>query len=216
MSLARDLPEILRRWLNGRQAEVFTALPARVKTYDAATQTADLEIVVRAPLVLDEDEEDVTHEPLPVIPNVRILFPAATGVFITFPIATGDEVLFVVSSLALGEYRRTGAPADAVDVRRNDLGCGGWAIPCVLKDSALLASATEDALVLEHPTKLMIGANATEKISRADRTDARLDAIEDFLSTHTHGGVQAGSGNTAAPMGAPSGSSTAADKGYVE
>lgn len=213
MSILDALPEILRRWLNGRMAEVFTALPAKVKTYDAATQTADLEIVVRAPLVLDEDEADVEHEPLPVIPNVRILFPAATGVCITFPIAVGDEVLFVVSSLALGEYRRTGLPADAVDVRRNDLGCSGWAIPCVLKDAALLPSAEEDALVLEHPTEIRIGKDAADPIVKEpDLTEW----ANDLLTALTAAVAPSGGGTLTFSPSLPAVPSWGATKGKVE
>lgn len=146
-----ELPEVLRQWANSRASEMWTAAPAVVKSYDSATQCADLELVVRAPLVLDEDAEDVRHEALPVIPNVRILFPSTGTVSITFPIAPGDEVLLIVSTLQLSEYRRTGKTSDAVDVRRNSLGCGGWAIPGVLKDAAILAAAADSGMVLRAP-----------------------------------------------------------------
>ena len=211
-----ELPEVLRQWANSRASEMWTAGPAVVKSYDAATQTADLELVVRAPLVRDEDSEDVTHEALPVIPNVRIAFPSATGVGITFPIAPGDEVLFIVSTLQLSEYRRTGKTSDAVDVRRNSLGCGGWAIPCALKDAALLPQASTDALVLEHPTEIRIGKDAVKKIGRDDLIEAELAAIKTALESHVHSGVTTGPGSTgtAAPSYSPG--SVGATKGRVE
>lgn len=200
MNFLDSLPETLRQWGNARQARVFTALPARVKTYDAATQTADLEIVVRAPLVREEDEEDVAHETLPVIPSVRVLFPSAGVASITWPLAAGDEVLFVVSSLALGEYRRTGAPADAVDVRRNALGCGGWAIPGVLMDSALLASAETNALVLKCTSEIHAEATTAVQLEApviragvdASHPGCRGDATAEWIKALKNGVASAG------------------------
>ncbi len=210
-----DMPEILEAFWDGRIADVFTALPAKVKAYDSATQTADLELIVKAPRAVDD--EPVEHEALPVVPNVRVIFPSATGVAITFPIAVGDTCIFVVSSVAFAQSRQAGITSDAVLLHRNSLTCGGWAFPCAFVDTDTLSSAAEDAICLEHPSKIMIGAAATQKIARADLVDSRLDAIENWLATHTHTGVTTGPGSTGTPPpGAPVGSSTAADKGYVE
>ncbi|MBL9026002.1 MAG: hypothetical protein JNL21_27660 [Myxococcales bacterium] len=227
MSLHRlllELPTAFRRAGDKVKAEVFTALPARVKTYDAATQTADLEIVVRAPLFDDIEETDIEHEALPVIPNVRVLFPSTGTMSITWPIAEGDEVLFVVSSLALGEYRRTGQPSDALDVRRNDLGCGGWAIPGVMKDSALLPTAETNALVLKQSTaieleapEIRVGKDATDPIANGTKVDTELTAIATSI------GQIAGILNAPGPVSGAPGSVTlytpnavGAPKGKVE
>lgn len=53
-----------------------------------------------------------------------------------------------------------------------------------------------------------VGAGA-EKMAGADKTDARLDALEQFAANHTHSGVSPGASATAPATGAPSGSTVA-------
>jgi hypothetical protein len=174
--------ELLRRWANSLEADRWTAGPGVVVAYDSATQTADVRLMVRAPLVNDEDEADIEHESLPIVPNVRVIFPSATGVGITFPISAGDEVLFIVSTLQLGDYRRTGQLADAVDVRRNHLGCGGWAIPCKFKSAATIDHAATSALVLEH-SEIRIGKNATQAIAKEPPIVTNFNALISAITT---------------------------------
>lgn len=217
-----DDAEVLRRFLDARVAELWTSLPARVKTYDAATQTADLEPVVRMPRAIDE--EDLEHEDLPVLPNVPVVFPRGGGASITWPLQAGDHVLVVFSSLSTGEWRRTGATADAKDVSRNGLG-SAFALAGVAPDLDTLAHASEDALVLEHGTKVMIGADATEKIARDDLVMARIeelaDAILNATPTANDGGaaVLLAAKNTLIAAGWTGGTappSVGADKGFVK
>lgn len=68
---------------------------------------------------------------------------------------------------------------------------------------------------------VLLGTNPTQKLSRADRVDARLDNIESFLGSHTHSAgtykdstnaTVTGSSGTATD--APSGESTGADEVY--
>lgn len=217
MDLIAELPELLRRLGDRRQAEVFTTVPAAVKTYDAATQTADIEIMVRSPLVDDEEEADVDHEDLPIVPNVRVLFPSAGGIGITMPVPTGTEGVLLVSTLQTSEFRRTGKKSDAVDVRRNSLGCGAWFFPCKLSDGQPIDHAATNALVLEAP-EIRIGKGASEFIAMANKVLDELTSISGKYNTHTHKVTAFGSPSDTPATGGfnYSPSSVAATKGKVE
>jgi hypothetical protein len=212
-----NLPELLRRHGDHRQAEVYTAVPAIVKSYDSATQTADVQIVVNAPLVNDEDEADVDHEQLPIVPNVRVVFMSAGSIGVTMPIPSGTEGVLLVSTLQTGEFRRTGKASDAVDVRRNSLGCGGWFFPCKLSDGQLIDHASTNALVLE-ASEIRIGKNASEFIAMANKVLDELTALSNKYNSHTHKVTAFGSPSDTPATGGfnYSPSSVAATKGKVE
>ena len=72
--------DVIRGWIEHHLADVHTAMPARVQSYDAATQTATLVPLVRHAVMLGDGS--VEREELPVLPAVPVLWPRFGGHFI--------------------------------------------------------------------------------------------------------------------------------------
>lgn len=99
--------------------DLWTSLPARVESYDAASKSATVQ-----PLVYDhhaDEAGDVEVERLPTIVRVPVMFPGSGAFRITFPVLPGDIVLVVCTSCALDRWKALGGEVDPEDPRRGDL-----------------------------------------------------------------------------------------------
>lgn len=80
------------------QNNLYTALPAIVKSYNSDTQTVS---VLPA---LNRKIDDV-HIPWVTIPDVPVMFPSAGGGLLSFPINEGDTVLLVFSKNSIDQWK---------------------------------------------------------------------------------------------------------------
>lgn len=170
-----------------RMAEVHTAIPGRVVSYDAATQRADVRPLVQR--TVPRVDGGVLLEELPVVRSVPVLHPRAGGFFVHLPIAAGDDVLLVMSEADPARYLSTGQPGAPIDHRRHHL-AHAFAIPGVHPEAGALAAGDALAgelvlgregtgpLVRVTDDVIKLGRNATDKAAMATPTNARLDAIE--------------------------------------
>lgn len=155
--------ELIRAWIEHHLSDVHTALPARVQSYDAATQTADLVPLVRHPVA--HGDGSVEHENLPVLPSVPVLWPRTADHFIAFALAPGDMVLVVFCEGAIGHWRAgSGDITDPGDLQRHSLS-HGVAIPGLFHRGAKLTNApagsgTNGALQTGDPV-LVIGSDGS-------------------------------------------------------
>lgn len=170
-----SLAELLSRAHESRLADVWTALPGKIITYDPATTTADVQPVIKRPV--PTEDESLTHEDLPIIPNVLIAFPRGTGgaFCITWPLVPGDHVMLVFTTLPMGQWRTKGVPTEPGDVRLHGLG-SCMAYPGIGPDVEVLPSAVLPALVMEGPA-IMLGAAAVQSVALGEATQAWLDAV---------------------------------------
>ena len=169
--------EVITAAIESRIADVFTALPGVVKSYDAATGHADIQPAIRRPL--DTASGAVVFEDLPIVPNVPILFPRGGAFAVTWPLAPGDPVLLVFSALSPQLWRATGqTPADPGDLRRHHLG-NAYAIPGVPAPGPALpgAQTAVPALVLEGP-EIRLGVDAQDPAGNGAATKAWIDALK--------------------------------------
>jgi len=107
--------ELIRRALEARLAEVHTALVCRVISYDPATQTAEIQPMVKR-LVPSAKDGVLESEAYPRIKNVPVAFPRSGLFTFHFPLTFGDTGLVVCSERSLAEWRTTAlesAPGDA-------------------------------------------------------------------------------------------------------
>lgn len=109
---AARLAETLRTILESQAVDLHTSMPGIVKSYDAATQTADIQPAIQRVIpAIDDDNEDQT-ETLPVLPSVPIIWPRSGGFFLHFPIAEGDTVLLVFCEQDTNAWRNDGGVVD--------------------------------------------------------------------------------------------------------
>ena len=84
--------EALRAALDGRQAEIWTALPGIVQSFDPAAMTVTVQPAVTG-RVTDETGKTSSVN-MPLLPDVPWSFRGG-GFTLAFPIAAGDECLVV-------------------------------------------------------------------------------------------------------------------------
>lgn len=178
--IAISLAELITRALESRLGDVWTALPGMIQTYDPATCTADVQPVIKRPI--PTETEELTHEDLPIIPNVPVAFPRGSGgtFAITWPLVPGDHVMLVFTTLAMGQWRTKGIPTEPGDVRLHGLG-SCMAYPGIGPDAQLLPGAVLPALVVDAPA-IMLGAAAVAPIANGAATLAWMKAVIDAVT----------------------------------
>lgn len=119
-SRSPTLEEALRVAIGSSLANVHTAMPARVESYDVATQKCSVQPLVMN--VLRPIEGDDIKEVLPIINDVPVMFPRGGGFFVSLPIAVGDFVLLVFNERSIDKFVTSdGNVTDPVDVRQHNL-----------------------------------------------------------------------------------------------
>lgn len=144
----RLLEDVIEQAMESRLAAVWTALPGRVKAFDAASSTCTVQ-----PFPSVWEAGDAVA--MPAIADVPVTYPSGGGSSMTWPLEAGDFVLLVFSTLPLGRFRADGADGNPVDTRRFDLS-DAWALP--LK-SGNQPPATAGRTVIRQPTlgKIQVG-----------------------------------------------------------
>jgi len=107
--------EAVSRILNNKLRETFTALPAKIETYDASKQQASVKPLLNRKL------KDGSELVLPVINNVPVIFPRTANSIISLPIATNDTVLLIFSDRSLDEWLSSGNEVFPTDNRMHSL-----------------------------------------------------------------------------------------------
>lgn len=110
------LAEIIDRAITSRLNDLFAPMPAIVQTFYPATvgQAAAVDAlpVVQRALPVDDDGT-LESEPLPVVPNVPLVYPRGGGFALSWDLLPGDTVLLVPLFLAITQWRLTGLPINA-------------------------------------------------------------------------------------------------------
>lgn len=193
MPLEPTLAEVIRGAIAGKLLDVHTALPGRVKTYDADKQVADVIPMVRG-VIFTEDDEAVLEE-LPVIPNVPVSWPRGGGYSLQFPLAPGDHGLLVFNEACIAQWRVSGEMSEPGDLRRHDLSYPVF-FPGIAPDSGALPSCGS-AAVLDGPTIIRLGGTGADFVALSTKVDSALSNIATFLAA-----VQATlTGEIATPVG---------------
>lgn len=180
------LEELLEAFRDALEDELHTALPARVESYDGATQKAVVQPMVRRNL--ENELGDVVTELLPPVRNVPILVQRGGGFFGPhFPLGAGDFVLLVIAERDFSRFLQSGQLSVAPDSRLHHL-AHAIALPGLFPNSAAIGSLPGDALELGNVTgprlKITgseIQAGGTVALAEYPDLDAHLSAIADDL-----------------------------------
>jgi len=168
--------DLVRAQLEAHDLERYTALPGRVQSYDASTQTADVVPLVRHPV--PQPDGSYEHEELPVIPAVPVLWPRTGRWMLTLPFGAGDTVQLLVNTADIGRWRTgDGSVVDPGDQRRQHL-AHAVAIPGLYTRARALehASATELLLGDDQGTRLSISAGGAVTITTGAGVAMQIDA----------------------------------------
>ncbi|OTQ75631.1 Gp138 family membrane-puncturing spike protein [Gilliamella sp. N-G2] len=193
------------------QSNVYTALPAKVLSFNG--HTVSCQVMINR---VNANGQEITIPPLVDVPAQ---FPHAGGFCITVPIKAGDEGLVVFSSRCIDGWYASGSQSKPLDNRINDLSDGFFIVGCnsvpnkipdFYNDGASMQ--TDDGSTYIRLTEGTIyikgnieqegnfnqsggNTNSTGTIMAEDvKTNRGVD-----LNTHVHTDVQSGSSTTGAP-----------------
>ena len=191
--------ELLETQATSTQMQIHTALPARVVSFDPSEQTVSIELMI----------EQINHngEQLALPPLVDVLVKMfAYGAFmITAEPQAGDEGLATFSERCIDGWWLSSRKSVPMDIRFHDLSDaffdGGYRSKpkalTIVPNCLNIAGASNYVRLLSDGT-IEIKGNTTILGSLTVTGD--VVGAGKSLSTHTHGGVQTGSGSTGIPQ----------------
>lgn len=136
--LAPDPVTAFQLGLDGRQATMWTAMPAVVLSFDPAVRTASLQITIQAQV--QSQNGKLSWLTFPPLLDCPVKFPGGQGLDLTFPLAPGDEVLVIFSSRCIDNWWKLGGIQTQAELRMHDLS-DGFCLPAVLSEPAALQRA---------------------------------------------------------------------------
>ena len=187
------LAELLDSHFDSRMGDLNVAFPAKVESFDTATQT--IECTPQLNRTLPDGAGNFVTETLPKIADVPVVFQRCKGFFMSFPLKKGDFVLVICCQRSLSAWRKSGQQGDPGDLGMFTLN-GAVAIPGVYPDSSALRSVDGDHMIMGSdtdprgqivltPTQVQI-AQGTQFAALANLVKARLDTVQGAFDAHTH------------------------------
>ena len=209
--------EILRQEL----CDLRVACPGIIQSFDATTQTATVQLALREPVVQPPSSPGtpvtITHETVPIIPDVPVVLPRAGGYALTLPITEGDECLVIFGDACIDSWWQAGGVQNLLTGRRHSLSdaiavVGLWNQTRVLNNysstTAQLRTDDGDAYIelasghvvnIVAPGGLNINGDVVVQGTVEASGEGTFNSIE--VSQHVHPDVQSGSSNTGKPTG---------------
>lgn len=205
--------EDIKKSFDNFDFDLRCASPGIIHSFDAATQTAEIQLALTERIKIDGVE---SNEKVPLLVDVPIVIPQIKGYSLTFPIEVGDECLVIFSDTCFDAWFQSGGIQNQMDLRRHDLS-DGFAIigvksqPNVIPNYStssvqLRNNAGTNFLELSESCIRMVFGNSEVKLSASgiDVTGPNINinangntVIEDrnFL-LHEHEDVERGNDNT--------------------
>lgn len=223
-SRSDSFEETLRAMFDDFRSSLFTAMPARVVSYDPVKQTISAQPAIKAyQLQPDGTTKAVDY---PIIPDIPVQFPGAGGQTMTFPVKAGDECLLNFCSRSQDSWQQSGDSQVPMEAGGNNLSnafamMGFRSNPKALSDVSTSATeirsddgntkislsgaggvgvATDKTVGIAAAQGVTIGSGAGETaITGTVRITGELIVNDIVFSTHKHTGVQPGGGTSTGP-----------------
>lgn len=205
--LLNDPIETSLLMLDGRQAQMWTALPCKIISINLVQMTIEAQPLIQG--VTYDQNNNATFVNLPVLGDVPVVFPSAGGIFLTLPLTIGDEVLVVFASRCIDAWWQSGGIQMPMEMRMHDLS-DGFAIPgpkslpsvpvSISSTSAQLRTANGASYIELTKTGAINLVSPTVNITGNLVVTGEVTGNGIPLSTHLHGGVTTGGGDTGVPI----------------
>src|SRR5271169_353980 len=115
MTSPSTMTDAIRNGVLYQLLNVHTAFPGKILSFDFIKRSASIQPQI------NKSYTDGTIQPLPILNNVPIIFPFASGSSISFPINAGDYCLVVSCERAIDYWLTTGIQSAPEDPRKFDL-----------------------------------------------------------------------------------------------
>lgn len=164
----------------GKQANIWTAMPGVIQSFDATKMTVSVQPVIQG--VVFKENTPPTNTNLPLLVDCPIILPSAGGLTITFPVAKGDECLIIFASRCIDNWWYLGAvdsngntiPRSQAEIRMHDLSdgfviLGPRSLPHVIQNYSTtdiqIRSNDGHASISINPTTHAININTNSTVS---------------------------------------------------
>ncbi|MBN3848616.1 hypothetical protein G3N58_17565 [Paraburkholderia sp. Ac-20342] len=117
-----DSQEALRLALDGHQAQVWTALPAIIQSFNPGAMTCIAQPAIKAQVRAPDGSTQWVS--LPLLLDCPVVFPRGGGCTLTFPVTQGDECLIVFASRCIDAWWSAGGVQVQSELRMHDLSDG--------------------------------------------------------------------------------------------
>jgi hypothetical protein len=176
-----DLTTVLHAFFENKIDGLRVALPGRIEAYDAATQRASVQPLVKHAHFDETDTRVATS--LPQIHSVPVMFLGPARGRITWPVASGDTALLVFASSSIARWLYVGGEVDPGDDRRHDI---NDAVAIVgLHDFAHVPTTAPTDAIVTHGLSRIGGPDATEAIVVQSALDQFTGALEAAIAALT-------------------------------
>jgi hypothetical protein len=191
----------------GHIAEVHTAIPGRIESYDATKCLANVKPLLKRRFNVDGADGEIVQQDdeYPVITAVPVAFPRGGGFCIAWPLTEGDPCLLVFSERSLDAYLDSDGASviDPDDARTHDVtdavcipGMTTKANPIPNAPTAHIVIGKENGAAQLRVTASQVqaigdsvrlgAANASQALALATETKSRLDQIQAAFDAHMH------------------------------
>lgn len=224
-----DPEELTRIALDGKQSQIWTALPCIIQSFNPSAMTCEAQPTVMG--MLRQADGTSKSIAMPLLLDCPVMFPGGGGVTLTFPIKPGDEALVVFASRCIDAWWQLGGVRGQAEFRMHDLSDGfvfagvrsqprafdvstdaaqlrtddGAASISINPDSNNITALTPGAIVATAGGGATINAptivlNGNVQITGNLNIGGQTVGNGINLNTHQHTGVQAGGANTGGPV----------------
>lgn len=97
--------EAQRRVLEAFALDLHTSAPGMIRSYDAATQTADIIVGTKRVVPSQDDDDPDETEVFPILPAVPVIWPFTNDYFMHLPVTAGDGCLVIFCESDLNAWR---------------------------------------------------------------------------------------------------------------
>lgn len=198
-----DPLEAARIAQDGSQAQIWTALPGIVQSFDATALTVSVQPAIQGRV--SDKTGTASNVNLPLLVDVPVVFPHGGGFSLTFPVKAGDECLVVFTSRCMDGWWQDGGVQPQLDRRMHDLsdgmailgpwsqkrkigGINGGATELRSDDAATVVSVSAGHITLKAAGITLDGpVNCTSTLTTAGDTTAGTISLEHHVHTNSGG-----------------------------
>lgn len=177
--LLNDSETAMRVALDGRQAQMWTAMPAMVTKVNLTAMTLEVQPTIQG--VISNSDGTETNVNLPVLVDVPICFPSAGGFTLTFPIVVNDEVLVIIASRCIDSWWQSGGVGVPIESRMHDLSDGFAILGPKSQPHVITGISTTSAQLRNDSGTTFLGPTAAGKIEFENATKTLKGVLNGML-----------------------------------
>lgn len=164
-SLTTALQHCIRQWAT---ANIHTALPGQVESYDANTRRAVIQPLIKLVVQPDDPTQPANSIERSILVNVPVIHPLAGGLYVQLPVKQGDQGMILFSERGLTEFKQSGRMAMPDRTRMFDdavflpVDFGHQPVSVVDSDAVVVQSVDGSTSVAVKPGAVTITASNVE------------------------------------------------------